>query len=753
MAAETPGEGRRYRAFITYSHRDARWAAWLHRRLEGYRVPRRLVGRQTGAGRIPRRLAPVFRDREELGTAGELSERIAAALEHSDALIVVCSPAAARSRWVNEEVLRFKRSGRGHRIFCLIVDGRPFVSGAVAGSEEECFAPALRYRLGAQGELSDEIAEPLAADVRAKGDGRRKAIQKLIAGLLDVELDELRRRELQRRNVRWAAVAAVALVAMTGTSLLALEATIQRHAAERRQQQAEELVGFMLGDFTDKLRRLGRLDIIASLDEQAMKYFESLPPGDMDTETLIQRAKALEEIGNTRQEQGDYDEALEASRAELAITSRLARKYPRDAQRQDAWGKNLVWLGFLYYYQGKLDQAERAFTQAVSALQGAAALAPADTGIQNDLATVLDNLAQFEERRGAMKQARLHYALFMQIAMSLATADPGNAEWQENLGLAYDNLGKLALRDGDFVEAIRNYTQENRTVSANVHRHPSNQPVRMDLVLSDAILGRTLYLAGEWQTGIRYVRDAVQLADEQVAYDPANTDWRDTRAYYAALLARLLLEQGGVDEAEKLANTSLADLHMLTAKDPSNQQWSSDLALAQTTAAMVSHSRHDDASARRLATTALDSVEALTKAGTETSDDDLTGLRASLLLADIAEADGDSQRAAALRKRGMALVDSGKESSTNPQNLAATVSARLAGGDMAGAKADIERLWQMGFRTPAFLAELERHGIHYPPNTTIAARIAGLVRINAAGTSAAPTPESSPSQSRPGESQ
>src|SRR5579863_454983 len=66
----------RYRAFISYSHQDRAWADWLHRALETYRVPRRLVGRSTAAGIVPRRLAPVFRDREELASAIDLGERV-----------------------------------------------------------------------------------------------------------------------------------------------------------------------------------------------------------------------------------------------------------------------------------------------------------------------------------------------------------------------------------------------------------------------------------------------------------------------------------------------------------------------------------------------------------------------------------------------------------------------------------------------------------------------------------------------------
>ncbi len=96
-----------YRAFITYSHRDSRWASWLHGALERYRPPKPLIGTVTARGEVPKRLTPIFRDRDELPTATDLGTLINAALSASASQIVICSPAAANSKWVNEEILAF----------------------------------------------------------------------------------------------------------------------------------------------------------------------------------------------------------------------------------------------------------------------------------------------------------------------------------------------------------------------------------------------------------------------------------------------------------------------------------------------------------------------------------------------------------------------------------------------------------------------------------------------------------------------
>ena len=81
-------EDYKYWAFISYSHKDEEWARWLHKSLETYRVPKNLVGRKTYRGTIPKRIFPVFRDRDELPGAADLGGKLKAALRQSRNLIV-----------------------------------------------------------------------------------------------------------------------------------------------------------------------------------------------------------------------------------------------------------------------------------------------------------------------------------------------------------------------------------------------------------------------------------------------------------------------------------------------------------------------------------------------------------------------------------------------------------------------------------------------------------------------------------------
>lgn len=222
----------KYWAFISYSHQDKKWGDWLHKGLETYRVPKRLVGREGRDGEIRSRIMPVFRDREELPTSSDLGSTINDALARSRVLIVICSPRSAQSHWVNEEIITYKKLGRADHILCLIVDGEPNATDKRDITDEpECFPPALRFELDNDGQLTDQRCEPIAADARTDGDGKRDALLKLVAGLLGVGFDDLKQRDVQRRQKRLIAITSASLVAVALAAALAVFAFISRNDA------------------------------------------------------------------------------------------------------------------------------------------------------------------------------------------------------------------------------------------------------------------------------------------------------------------------------------------------------------------------------------------------------------------------------------------------------------------------------------------------------------------------------------------
>ena len=173
-----------YYAFISYKREDKKEAKWLQHALEYYRLPNHL--RQENP-ELPEYVRPVFRDMTDL-TVGELSAQIHAGLEQSHFLIVVCSPRAAVSKWVNDEVEYFISLGKQDKIIPYIIEGVPHASNP----SEECYPPAL-LRLSKEKEL-------LGANINEVG--KDSATIRVVSRMFNIRFDTLFQRYQREQKKR-----------------------------------------------------------------------------------------------------------------------------------------------------------------------------------------------------------------------------------------------------------------------------------------------------------------------------------------------------------------------------------------------------------------------------------------------------------------------------------------------------------------------------------------------------------------------
>ncbi|MEO8310678.1 MAG: TIR domain-containing protein [Caldimonas sp.] len=321
----------KYWAFISYSHKDDLVAARLHRSIERYVVPRRLVGSTTRVGPVPRRLFPIFRDKDELPSAASLPAEVRDALAASRNLIVVCSPNAVASKWVDGEILYFKQLGRSDRIFCFLADGEPGASERPESGLAEAFPASVRYELGPDGALSTTRAEPLAADVRQPKTPWHPMVLRLVAGLLGLDYDTLVKRDARARALRRLQFAALGAVIFTvGAAAWLqqhLDAVKEREVAALRQltQLARGLVDARSGDLEAGvllgIEAMHRADALRESPEAALQIVRdgaSLLPSRIDWHL---NPPAAEPAGATFSRDGRWVCALGPNGVEFWLTS------------------------------------------------------------------------------------------------------------------------------------------------------------------------------------------------------------------------------------------------------------------------------------------------------------------------------------------------------------------------------------------------------------------------------------------------
>lgn len=234
----------KYFAFISYSRKDSKVAAWLQKRLEWFRFPVKLVPE---VRRPPhdRYVRPIYRDKTNLEVTDEhYWTNIRRALEESRYLIVLCSPNSAKPRPeasnhpVDMEVAHFLASHDDDAsiVAPIILDGNVTSDGADAA-----FCPALRA-LGdtlINRNLPTFVPDADTAEEDAWEAGFIALMSYVLALDRSVLGDHIRReerRQLVRNRAMAAALAGLAVVAVLGGII----AWTQRGAAIDAKREVEK---------------------------------------------------------------------------------------------------------------------------------------------------------------------------------------------------------------------------------------------------------------------------------------------------------------------------------------------------------------------------------------------------------------------------------------------------------------------------------------------------------------------------------
>jgi hypothetical protein len=496
----------RYRAFISYSHRDAVFGRRLHGRLERYALPARLVGRETSQGKVPRRLTPIFRDREELAAASNLTVEVRAALAQSNALIVVCTPNAAASPWVAREVELFRQ----------LHPDRPILAALVAGEPHDAFPAPLR----------DGI-EPLAADFRPTGDGPRLALLKLVAGATGVGLDALVQRDAQRRLRSVTAVTGASLAAVLGMGLLTAfalsardEAERQRGEAERQQGKAESLVEFMRTDLRDKLTGSERLAVQRAVSQRALDYYAGQDPARLSPASRARWARLLQDSGKDDEEGGDLLASATHFRDAYALSSPLLEADQVNPRRIFEQGQNEYGLATVNYRKQRWPEAKAGYERYRDLANRLIRIQPDSIEYRRELGYAEGNLCsvavEVGDKAGGLAHCTRALDVMHDVEVRMADARRKQAA---DLVTRHGDMANAYSAVGDLERAKAERLAQEAILDAEMAVHPKDRDLQADWVGLKHAQGALAYNSGDRAGALAFFAAGRGRAVELVAFD------------------------------------------------------------------------------------------------------------------------------------------------------------------------------------------------------------------------------------------
>ena len=303
------------------------------------------------------------------------------------------------------------------------------------------------------------------------------------------------------------------------------EAVSARNDAERQKTQAEDLIEFMLGDLRKKLEPVGRLDVLDSVGDRALRYFATLKPNELDADTLGRRARTLHMLGELEDLRGNLDKARAVFAEANESTDALLAQNSADPQRLFDHSQSIYWLGYIDWRRGEKKSAKKAFDQ------------------------------------------------YRSMAEQLASVDPGNPRWRREQAYAYSNVGSLLFQGHEFSRARQSFEAALKVLTELAAQQPEDQLLQLDCARATSWLADSLKQVGLLDSARVQTMNELAIYERILAKDPLNSMVWENAVLSKLALARLDVEEGHLDRALVRLSDAEQGAQRLVKIEPENAAW------------------------------------------------------------------------------------------------------------------------------------------------------------------------------------
>lgn len=335
----------------------------------------------------------------------------------------------------------------------------------------------------------------------------------------------------QKRWLRHGTIATLCLL-----TVMALTMSIKSYNAEQQAQQkrlaAENLLGFMVGEFADKLRSIGRMDLLDGISNKALEYFTDFRNSStlQSTEAMLQHGQTLTAMGEVAYSRGKIDEAsaaLQAGRSQLEAVLALQ---PTNLELLKTLGANAFWLGQIQYdasnWQGTQPEFERYYHYSERMYE----LAPDNLDAIMELSYATSSLGSLAMKQQRFEVARKNFEESLRLKLLAQAKQPDNRKLIADIANTQSWLASAAQSEGNLVLAIQIHRQLQATLEATditqeaylLHRLTASYQILADLLAYQNNNSAALVTA---ELGYNSLIKAL-------TQDPANTNWQRRRYYY-----------------------------------------------------------------------------------------------------------------------------------------------------------------------------------------------------------------------------
>jgi tetratricopeptide (TPR) repeat protein len=399
---------------------------------------------------------------------------------------------------------------------------------------------------------------------------------------------EKKRRNLHRVIAGVSVVAIVAIVlAITSFVQYSRARAAKRQAGQAAQRaklartEAEKLINFLVGDLHDKLKPIGRLDLLAEISKRVRAYYENFAEREKNPEALKQWSTALINQGDVLTDQGDLDAALKCYEESLSTRQILLKQSSNSTESRRDVASALLKIAGNRHARGDFSGALAIYEQALAIRREIVVTEPGNQEFQHDLSVALEFVGRAAHNAGDQTKALQNLRDAIAVGRQIVRGTSVPAAWQSDLSYALLLAGDVFMEQNDSAEALQEY-QDSLVIRERLARaEPDDSDRQRDLALSLEEVGYALADQGDETAALDKQRLALAIREKLVGRDPENTDWRQQLSVSYRNIGRILADQGDLEAALVSYQSGLRIREKLAADNPSNDLAQRDLGITE----------------------------------------------------------------------------------------------------------------------------------------------------------------------------
>lgn len=340
----------------------------------------------------------------------------------------------------------------------------------------------------------------------------------------------------KRANMlRWTRRLTVALLCvLTLTSVIMSVRSIEAEKlALQKRLAAEDLLGFMVGDFADKMRGIGRMDLLDGISNKALEYFTDFSNKEDDAhlsfDARFQHGQTLEAMGEVAYSRNKIDEARSALLAAQEKMLPLLELQPENLALLKTLGANAFWLGQLKYDVSDWAASRPFFEQYLAYSQTMYALAPEDKDALMELSYAHNSLGSISMNLQEFAKAKQDFEESLRLKLLAWAKAPEDSQLIADVANARSWLASALTSLGDLDTAIKLQEETQNQLLNSLNQNDAYMRDRLASTLGR--LAELLEYKGNFEAALEKLLLAKSFTEKSLLLDADNEVWKTDLFY------------------------------------------------------------------------------------------------------------------------------------------------------------------------------------------------------------------------------